>query len=250
MNWIRVTRSRTLSPAEVRVPADSHKCEFPIQPHGSQTHSSYILKHPTRLRKSASMTSNKRSRVETILILCVIAVLVTSSLGTIPISYATSTTVLDSAGCTAIGGSFSSNTCDITGQVILPAGSALIVPSGDTLTVSIGSGSLGYADFSIEIFTPGTANFVLVGGTSSTSSGSISTCATETYTFTGTDRTSPVILPLSTFTSATVSCSISTYGVPEFPSASLSFVLLAALLLPALLIIGRKFSGSASGGIL
>ena len=159
-----------------------------------------------------------------------------SSFGILPAAYSSTSIVLDSAGCASIGGSFSSTTCDITTAVTLSSGTTLIVPSGDTLSVS-GSGSLtSTTSLSVEYFSPGSIS-VSYSGSFGESVGSISTCPTVIISITGTSVT---FHAPSTVTSSSVSCAAST-GVPEFPLASLSSLLLMAMLLPALLIVGRKF---------
>ena len=160
--------------------------------------------------------------------------------GFIPAAYASTTITLDSAGCASIGGTFSGSTCFITTAATAGAGDTWIVPSGDTLAVT-GTGpghygSVSGSTFYVELFAPGSFELAtFLSGAFSTSSGSIGTCPTTIVSL----YDMPYVGTGSSFYSSSVSCSIS--GVPEFPIASLSSLLLIALLLPALFLMGRKF---------
>jgi hypothetical protein len=101
------------------------------------------------------------------------------------------------------------------------------------------TGSLSSASFGVEVFNIPTYSIFSAGGYFFVS-GSVDGCATTIFTPYSYGTQPPTFAAGSSFTSATVSCSVST-GVPQFPVASLGPLLLVALALPALLLMGRKF---------
>lgn len=95
---------------------------------------------------------------------------------------------------------------------------------------------------SIEIFSPGFQGFVAadVSEAVGETTGNIGSCATTIITFTG----SPVLIEAFDVVSSTVTCT-PVSGVAEFPIASLSSLILIALLLPAIFLMGTKFRATA-----
>lgn len=165
----------------------------------------------------------------------VLSLMVTISLAGVPAAYASGSTV-GQTWCNSNGGTWVSSVklCNIGGTVTISSGNTLSILSGTRLSVGPHGTLNNYGTIAVGgiLAIAGTLNNygTISGSGHFLNSGIINEeCGSTTMSL---DANSGTVNPPT-------ECSAS--GVPQFPAASFGTLLLIALLLPALLIMTRKF---------
>jgi hypothetical protein len=196
---------------------------------------------------------------DAILLMGLLSLAVITVIGAVPAAHAVTTIIEDSASCSAVVGTWDpiTSTCTLSVAYTLTSGNYIEVPSGTTLAITGTSSGLwvygtvfnygaidistsGLNSYGIYIYPLGTiSNYGTIdvansGGNGIYNGGTITDvdCGTITFTDGGTFYGNAV--------QQSGSCA-PTAGVPEFPVLGLGSLLITALLLPALLVIARRF---------